>query len=261
MIGPAGRRRHGPRWQRGRSPATSGAPLAGLPLAGAEPTGAELAPVEEALATAGTLSAGPAPARPVTAGAVAAGAEPGPVWAVEAGLVASAAAGEARAVRWLLDEVAPVVYGFLFARVGGVEIVAEDLLQETLLEAVRSAHNFRGDAAASTWMCAIARRRLARYYESERRAEAARQSLRLVEGGAAAAGASAIAEAVELQDELVRALGRLPPLQRQVLVLKYIEALSVQEIADQVGRSRVQVQSLLQRGRDGLRRQLGGHDA
>ena len=51
----------------------------------------------------------------------------------------AAAGGDPRAVRWLLDEVAPTVFGFLFARVGGDRPVAEDLLQETLLEVVRCA--------------------------------------------------------------------------------------------------------------------------
>jgi len=174
--------------------------------------------------------------------------------AMEAELLASAAAGDHDALRWLLDDVAPVVYGYLFARVGGDEPAAEDLLQETLLEAVRGAAAFRGESAVSTWMCAIARRRLARYYETERRAEVARGSLRLVDSRA---GAGVDADLVERQDEVVRALGRLPALQRQVLVLKYLEELSVEDIAGQVSRSRVQVQSLLQRGREGLRRQLG----
>jgi RNA polymerase sigma-70 factor (ECF subfamily) len=176
----------------------------------------------------------------------------------EVGLLTAAAAGDPDAMRWLLDEVAPVVYGFVFARVGGDEAAAEDLLQETLLEAVRGARNFRGDAAVSTWMCAIARRRLARYYESERRAERARQSLRVVAGTAAAGEEAQASDLVELQDEVVRALGHLPALQRQVLVLKYLEGMSVIDIGAQVNRSRVQVQSLLQRGREGLRRQLGG---
>ena len=185
--------------------------------------------------------------------------EPGPGTA-ERQLLVAAAEGDPEAVRWLLDEVAPVVYGFVYARVGGAQGTAEDLLQETLLEAVRSAHNFRGDSAPATWMCAIARRRLARHYEAERRAEIARNSLRLVEGGVGEEEASP-ASMVERQDEVVRALGRLPALQRQVLVLKYLEGLSVQDIANQVSRSRVQVQSLLQRGREGLRRQLGAENA
>jgi RNA polymerase sigma-70 factor (ECF subfamily) len=171
-------------------------------------------------------------------------------------LLAAAAGGDADAVGWLLDEVAPVVFGFLFARVGGDEAAAEDLLQETLLEAVRGAAAFRAEASASTWMCAIARRRLARYYESERKAEVARRSLSLVRGELGSTGPDE--DVLERQDEVVRALGRLPALQRQVLVLKYLEDMSVVEIAGQVNRSRVQVQSLLQRGRDGLRRELSG---
>src|SRR3954468_25081691 len=85
--------------------------------------------------------------------------------AADAGRLRAAAGGDPNAVHWLLDEVAPTVFGFLFARVGGDRAVAEDLLQETLLEVVRSAADFRGDAAVTTWMCAIARRRLARHYE------------------------------------------------------------------------------------------------
>lgn len=175
----------------------------------------------------------------------------------EVALLAAAAAGEADAVRWLLDDVAPVVHGFLYARVGGDAGVAEDLLQESLLEAVRSASGFRGDAAVSTWLCAIARRRLARHYEQERRAEVGRARLRLV----AEASVDESLEQAEQREEVARALGRLPVLHRQVLVLKYLDGLAVEAIAAEVGRSRVQVQSLLQRARDGLRRELGGRDA
>ena len=177
--------------------------------------------------------------------------------ASEVELLAAAAAGDGQAVRWLLDEVAPVVYGFIYARVGGNQHMAEDLLQDTLLEAMRGAGTFRGEAAATTWACAIARRRLARFYESERRRETAQRSLRLVPGGA---GDPADA-LVNRQDEVVRALGRLPALQRQALVLKYMEDLSVEDIAKELNRGRIQVQSLLQRGRESLRRALGGADA
>ena len=43
---------------------------------------------------------------------------------------------------------------------------------------------------------------------------------------------------------------------RQVLVLKYMDDRSVEEIATELGRTKVQVQSLLQRARLGLRRVL-----
>jgi RNA polymerase sigma-70 factor, ECF subfamily len=168
----------------------------------------------------------------------------------DASRLSAAAAGDPVALDWLLDDVAPAVYGFVYARVGGDDAVAEDLLQETLLEIVRSAAGFRGDAAVTTWACAIARRRLARHYERERRDELTQSRLRLVD---------AVADnndEFERRDEVTRALGRLPVLQRQVLVMKYLDDLSVEQIAGATGRTRVQVQSLLQRGRAGLKAEL-----
>jgi RNA polymerase sigma-70 factor (ECF subfamily) len=176
-----------------------------------------------------------------------------PVAGDEPSRLTAAAAGDRAALDWLLDDVAPVVYGFVHTRVGGDDGVAEDLLQETLLEMVRSAGSFRGESAASTWACAIARRCLARHYERERRAEVARAQLSLVVADDAAA-------AVERRDEITRALGRLPALHRQALVMKYLDDMSVEQIAAETHRSRVQVQSLLQRARDGLRRELAGAD-
>lgn len=169
----------------------------------------------------------------------------------EAQRLADAANGDDDAIRWLLEEVAPVVHGFLYARLGGDASAVDDLLQETVIEAVRGAATFRGDARLSTWMCAIAGRRVARYYERERRDEVRRANLRLV-----ADPTDEVFERAEQRDEVARALGRLPVSHRQVLVLKYLDDLAVDEIARELGRTRVQVQSLLQRAREGLRREL-----
>lgn len=173
--------------------------------------------------------------------------------AADVELLSRVAARHPVAVRSLLDATGPIVYGFVYARVGGDEEMAADLVQETYLEAVRSAPSFRGDAALTTWLCAIARRRLARHYEAERRRA-------VVDAGLVPVAAGAEGEAVEQRDEIVRALGRLPAGQRQVLVAKYLDDQSVEQIAADTDRTRTQVQSLLQRGRDGLRRQLGADD-
>lgn len=165
----------------------------------------------------------------------------------------AAAHGDHVAVRWLLDTAAPVVYGYVFARVGGDEEVAADLVQDTFLEAMRSASSFRGDSALTTWLCSIASRRLARYYESERRQAEARRQLRVAPEPEVADDIEIVAE----RDRVTRALGRLTPEHRHVLVLKYLDGRAVAEIAAEIGRSRVQVQSLLQRARDALRLELG----
>ena len=175
----------------------------------------------------------------------------------EVGLLAAVAAGRPAAVRSLIDTAGPIVYGFVLARVGGRRELAQDLVQETFLEAVRSSATFRGDSAVSTWLCAIARHRIARHYRAERRREVVDSGLVAVTGEASGEPPAEDAiEGVDRRDEVMSALGRLPVLHRQVLVLKYLDELSVEEVADELGRSRVQVQSLLQRARDGLRRQL-----
>jgi RNA polymerase sigma-70 factor (ECF subfamily) len=178
----------------------------------------------------------------------------------ESALLSGAAGGDPEAVRAFIDSVGPVVYGFVFARVGGDEPAAQDLLQETLIESLRSAPTFRGDAALRTWVCAIARRRLARHYEAERRQAVAESGLALLGGigGPAGPAGDGGRDEIEHRDEIVRALGRLAPVHRQVLVMKYLDELSVSAIADELGRSPVQIQSLLQRARDGLRRAMEG---
>ena len=161
-----------------------------------------------------------------------------------------AARGDADGVRLLLDSAGPVVYGYVLARVGGRRSIADDLVQDTFLEAMRSAHTFRGESLVTTWLCAIARRRVARHYEAERRHAPADGPL------VDPAGPEDEATVVDQRDEVVRALGRLPVLHRQVLVRKYLDDCPVAEIAAELGRTTVQVQSLLQRARTGLRREL-----
>jgi RNA polymerase sigma-70 factor, ECF subfamily len=170
-------------------------------------------------------------------------------------LLLRAAAGEPDAARALLDTTAPIVYGFVYARVGGDRQIAEDLVQATYLEAMRSASGYRGDAALETWLCAIARRQVARHFESERRRARLDRKLQLVAMEHETEGdvpESALADG----DAMIEALGRLMPLHRQVLVLKYLDELSVEEIAAELKRPRVQIQSLLQRARAGLKRAL-----
>ena len=171
-------------------------------------------------------------------------------------LLRRAAAGEQDAARALLDSTAPVVYGFVYARVGGDQQAAEDLVQATYLEAMRSAGGYRGDAAIETWLCAIARRQVARHYESERRRVRLERKLQL----AAAEQDTGEDLATVDADEMIAALGRLTPHHRQVLVLKYLDGMTVEQIAGELKRSRVQIQSLLQRARDALKRGLSERD-
>lgn len=72
-------------------------------------------------------------------------------------------ASEHVAVEWLRlygDQ----LYAFALARVAGDAATAEDLVQETLLAALKSADNFRGDASRETWLTAILRNKILDHY-------------------------------------------------------------------------------------------------
>src|SRR5438105_460737 len=98
----------------------------------------------------------------------------------DAEVLVRAASGEPDAAHELLDRTGETLYGFIFARVGGRQDAAEDLTQATYFEALRSAHGFRGESTLETWLCAIAWRQIAQYYESERRRFRLERKLQLV---------------------------------------------------------------------------------
>ncbi|MEO7804934.1 MAG: RNA polymerase sigma factor [Actinomycetota bacterium] len=169
-------------------------------------------------------------------------------------LLAEAAKGDRSAASALVEETGAVIYGFIYARLGGHSDSCEDVLQSTYLESIRSAATFRGDSSLSTWMCAIARRQIARHFESERKRLATESHLRLASGEEEQTESSE--DVVADRDEVIRALGALPILHRQALVMRYMDGMAVSEVATELGRTEVQTQSLLQRARAGLKRTL-----
>lgn len=66
-----------------------------------------------------------------------------------------------------LDRHGDALYRYARARVGRREI-AEDLVQDVLLAALRGVHLYRGEAAARTWLLGILRRKIADHYRRER---------------------------------------------------------------------------------------------
>ena len=179
--------------------------------------------------------------------------------ASEAQLLIAAAAGEHEALRWLLDDVAPVVYGFLFAQRRWRRGRPPRTCCRRRCSKLSGVRRLSG--ASRRFPPGCAQLQGAGWPATTRPKGAPKWREGRYAWWTPTLAAGLGADLVERQDEVVRALGRLPALQRQVLVLKYLEDLSVEDIADQVSRSRVQVQSLLQRGREGLRRQLGAQGA
>lgn len=152
----------------------------------------------------------------------------------------------------------------LCARLSGNAAPAEDLAQETLLEAWHQRDRLHDWSGASHWLTAIARfmclrwrRRQAREWSYHApRCDAAPEIATYAHTSAAACDMEVELERHELAELLDRALALLPADARTVLVAKYIENSPHAEIAAQLGVSEGAVAMRLQRGKLAFRHLL-----
>src|SRR5687767_13807817 len=87
--------------------------------------------------------------------------------------------GDVAALRAWFDASLPKLFGFVFVRCGGVEAVAQDIVSETLLDAVRRRDSFDGRADPLTWVIGIARHKIADHFRRTYRDQ--RQKMQLIE--------------------------------------------------------------------------------
>jgi RNA polymerase sigma-70 factor (ECF subfamily) len=160
---------------------------------------------------------------------------------------------EARFRDWY-DATLPRVYRYLAARCGGDDALAEELTQQTFVEAIRQRHRFDGRSDVVTWMCAIGRNKLVDHYRRHDRD--ARRHERLISGQASSAEPPW--QAIETRDAVEAAMAQLPAEQRIALLFRYLDGLTVREVAGAIGRSEKATESLLARGRESFRRAFGG---
>lgn len=151
------------------------------------------------------------------------------------------------AFRGWYEAALPRVHAYLFHRCGRDPWLAEELTQQTFVEAVRGHRRFDGRAEPTTWLIGIARHRLVDHF---RRAERDRRRATAL----ADSGNQPTVEPMAAPDAVDGALAQLPPLHRVVLVLHYMDRLSVRDIARSIRKSEAATTSLLARARDGFRR-------
>lgn len=173
--------------------------------------------------------------------------------------------GHRRAFDHFFNDYFPRLYRFVLPRIEGDPAAAEDLCQHVLARAVRALASYRGEAALFTWICQIARNELSRYWERRKHEESAvlhieddadvRAMLESV-----AAPESEQPESQRLRSEVARiihvALDHLPQHYASALELKYIDGLSVQEVAEHLAQTVTATQSVLARARSALRDML-----
>jgi RNA polymerase sigma factor (sigma-70 family) len=155
------------------------------------------------------------------------------------------------ALETLYQRCLPSVWRYVYARLGRDTHAAEDVVSETFLAAVRAAATLLPDSGTVTgWLIGIARHKLADRRRSQERAEHVHAPQESQEY------ASPL-EAVDAREQVLVILERLPDEERQALEWKYLEELSVAQIAVRLGRSEKAVEAVLYRARRSFRELLG----
>jgi len=180
-------------------------------------------------------------------------------------LVRQMLTGDERAFTAFFEAYFPRIYRFALPRLGRNEDVAKDVVQATLIKAMRKLADYRGDAALFTWLCQICRREIADHVRSNRRhsdkvvliedSDEVRAALESIE---APPGDDPLRRCnnAELQRLVHAVLDRLPSRYGEALEWKYVEGRSVEEIGDRLGIGHTAAQSLLARARVAFREGL-----
>lgn len=171
--------------------------------------------------------------------------------------------GDQAAFRTLLDRHARYLYGIARA-MSGDAAEAEDLVQETLIGALNG--RFRGESSVRTWMVRILVNRV-RMWRRSRKRHSGTVSLDAPRspgepasaGGSSGFGSAGAGAAVDAKIDLTAMLAQLTPEHRQVIVLREIEGLSYEEMAQTLHVPRGTVESRLHRAREELRKRFKGY--
>jgi RNA polymerase sigma-70 factor (ECF subfamily) len=171
-------------------------------------------------------------------------------------------AGDARAFETLVRRHRSALWNFLLRHVGD-RARAEDLLQDTLLRAVKASGEWVDRAKVTTWLFTIARNLAT---DEVRRAVHRRAEPLDGRGGDAPAPIDrvaaddpppdAAAEGALLRPRLEAALAALPAEQREVFLLREQGGLGFREIAEVTGVPENTVKSRMRYALEGLRRTL-----
>lgn len=170
-------------------------------------------------------------------------------------LVERILAGDEQAFEDFADGYFPGLYRFALSHLDGDSELTREIVQTTVCKVLSKLESYRSDASLSTWLCACCRNEIRMHF---RRQKSAPAELELDEGNAALAISPQATHLDGPEIALIRkekagfvhqALDLLPPHYARALEWKYLDHLSVNEIAARLEAGPKAVESLLTRAR------------
>ena len=164
----------------------------------------------------------------------------------EAELLAQVARGDHQAFQQFYRLYAPRVFRYALTLVRD-QFLAEEVVQETMIAVWRGAKGFRGRSQVSTWVFGIARNQA---WQVLRRTP---QNLSEPEEEVVVLDGVGM---VEEEERVRKALTKLPPIEREVVVLAFYQGLTYRDIAAILGVPEGTVKSRMYHARKRLRELL-----
>lgn len=163
------------------------------------------------------------------------------------GLVELARGGDAEAFGMLYDHYQPSVYRFLYYRTRSV-VVAEDLCSETFFRALRNMPSFRWQGKDfGAWLMTIARNLATDHFKAGRtRLELTTEDMGQHDDSTEGPENAVLASLTN--EILLDALTKLPNEQRDCLIMRFLQGMSIAETAAALGRSDGAIKQLQLRG-------------
>jgi RNA polymerase sigma-70 factor, ECF subfamily len=169
----------------------------------------------------------------------------------EKALVERMLAGDEAAMEEFADEYFPGLYRFALGRLGGDTELTREVVQTTVCKALAKLETFRGEAPLLGWLCACCRNEIRMGFRKKQRLP------RIVELEEDVASDLDPPEGALARKEEVRhvhaVLDLLPPRYARALEWKYVERISVKEIAERLRLGAKAAESLLTRARQAFR--------
>jgi RNA polymerase sigma-70 factor (ECF subfamily) len=168
---------------------------------------------------------------------------PETVKVVEARLVERICAGDREAFDELYKIFAPMVHGIVLARVPRDEV--DDVTQNVFLSAYKNLHRLRDRNAVGAWLAMIARNFSTEFYRRAKPTEELPEDLSRRDNPYTEA------------HEILAAIRSLPEAYKETLILRLVEGMTGNEIAERIGLAPESVRVNLHRGMKLLRKKLG----
>jgi RNA polymerase sigma-70 factor (ECF subfamily) len=164
-------------------------------------------------------------------------------------LIAKLLIGDQQATRLFYQNYKAKLLGFISRKIGS-ELDAEELAQDTLIAALENLPLFNAHSSLYSWICSIAKHEIADFYRKQKIKKVLYTTLPFLEKLADEALSPDLElEKEELKTKFYHTLANLPEGFERILRLRYIDRLTLSEIAREVGLSYKATESRLFRAR------------